>query len=425
MPEDVNAKPLLPTILLLISPTANLAAEPQLSLAALLAEAEANAPSLRSAASRVAEAKTLPSQVGALPDPMVSASLQNESLDALTLGDTQMSNLTFSWSQELPYPGKRALRAAAARAEAGVAAADVERIRRDLSASVKAVYVELHRIHRVRALVEENRRLFAALRDASRSRFETGEAPLEGTLGAGAEISRIDVELAELDGERAAAEARLAGLLGRSDSAAFGTAVSRPVEADFEVEALVRVASEDSTRVVILRAAAWRDEARVEALRRDLKPDFSWSAGYAYRGSLDPMVMGMLGVKLPLFRDRKQAQAVAGAEHSLEAVRHEAADAQIEAEASAREALARASSVLAQSRVLEEAVVPQARAALDAATAAYATGRVDFSTILNYARALLADARKLEELRAQRLTALALLEPSVGQDLVLPSGDPS
>lgn len=420
----MNAKLLLPTVLFLCA-TASFAEESPLSLAALLAEAEANAPALRAAASRVAEAETLPSQAGALPDPMVSASLQNESLDAFTLGDTMMSNLTLSWSQEIPYPGKRALRAEAARAESGVAATEAERIRLELLAGVKATYIELHRIHRVRGLVEENRRLFVALRDASRARFEAGEAPLEGTLGGGAEISRIDVELAELDGERAEAEARLARLLGRGDRAPFGPAVAPPVEAPFDADALVRAASEDSTRLAVLRAAERREEARIESLRRDLKPDFSWSAGYAYRGSLDPMVMGMFGVRLPLFRDRKQAQAVAGAARALEAVRHEADDAAIEAEAAVREALARAASADEQARVLEEAVVPQARAALDAATAAYATGRVDFATILGYARELLADAQRLEDLRARRLAALALLEPAVGRDLVLPTGDPS
>lgn len=422
---DVRSKRPLHVALLLAAIPAAAGEPPPLDLAALLAEAESSAPSLHAAASRILEAETLPSQAEALPDPMLSFSLQNERLDAFTLGDSPMSNATFTWTQEIPFPGKRALRAEAARTESGLAAAGAERIRRDLVAAVKALYVELHRIHRVRGLVEENRRLVVALRDASRARFETGEAPLEGTLGAGAEIARIDAELEELDGQRAEAEARLARLLGRSEADHFGPAVAAPAVAPFDPDELLRVASLDSTRVSVLRAAERREEARIESLRRDLKPDFSWSAGYAYRGSLDPMVMGMFGVTLPLFRDRKQVQAVAGAERSLEAVRHEAKDAALEAESSVREALARAESAEDQARVFEHAVLPQARAALDAATAAYATGRVAFATILSYARELLADARRIEDLRARRLSTLALLEPAVGRDLVLPTGDPS
>ncbi len=419
-----GTRPLQLALFLAAIPAA--AGEPTpLDLAALLAEAEAAAPSLHAAASRIRAAETLPSQAAALRDPMLSFSLQNESLDAFTLGDSPMSNATFTWTQEIPFPGKRALRAEAARAERGIAVADSERIRRDLVAAVKSLYVELHRIHRVRGLVEENRRLVVVLRDAARARFETGEAPLEGTLGAGAEIARIDAELEELDGERAEAEARLARLLGRSDAARFGPAVAVPAVIPFDPDDLLRAASLDSARGAVLRAAERREEARVESLRRDLKPDFSWSAGYAYRGSLDPMVMGMFGVTLPLFRDRKQVQAVAAAERSLEAVRHETKDAALEAESFVREALARAESAERQARVLEDAVLPQSRAALDAATAAYATGRVEFATILPYARPLLADARRIEDLRARRLSTLALLEPAVGRDLVAPTGDPS
>lgn len=399
-----------------------LSGEGSLDLSALLAEVEASAPSLKAAASRVAEAETLPSQAAALPDPVISTSFQNESLDSWTLGDTPMSNITFSWSQEIPYPGKRARRTEAARAEAGVAAAATDRVRLDLRARVKSAFVDLHRIHRVRGLVEENRRLLEAIRDTARAKFETGGAPLEGTLGAGAEIARLDAEIAALDGERAEAEARLASLLGRRGDPTFGTADQPPVEVPFDARALADGAEEGSAQVAILRATASRDEARIEALRLEEKPDFSWSAGYAYRRDLDPMVMGMFGVRLPLFRDAKQRRAVAQAERALDAVRHETDQALIEASASVREGLARAATAAARVRVLENAVVPQARAALDAATAAYASGRVDFGTILEYARALLADARVVENLRAERLTALALLEPAVGRDLVVPAG---
>jgi outer membrane protein TolC len=422
---DVLTKRLLHAVLLLSAIPAAAGELPLLDLAALLSEAEASAPALRAAGSRVLAAETLPARAEALPDPMVSFSLQNESLETFTLGDSQMSNATFTWTQEIPFPGKRALRAEAARAESGVATAEAERIRREILAAVKTLYVELHRIHRVRGLVEENRRLVVALRDASRARFETGEAPLEGPLGAGAEIARIDAEIEDLEGQRSEAEAGLTRLLGRSETDRFGPAVAAPAVAPFDPDELLRAAALHATRVGVLRAVERREEARIESLRRDLKPDFSWSAGYAYRGSLDPMVMGMFGVTLPLFRDRKQVQALAGAERSLEAVRHEAKDAALEAESSVREALARAKSAEDQARVFEDAVLPQARAALDAATAAYTTGRVDFATILGYARELLADARRIEDLRARRLAALALLEPSVGRDLVLPAGDPS
>lgn len=410
----------VPLCLWLLTAGPGLSAEP-LSLAALLDEAESNAPTLRAAAARVAAAETLPDQAGALPDPMVETSIQHESLSTWTLGETQMSNLAFTWTQELPYPGKRALRVAAARTEAGVAEAETTRLRLELRALVKAAYIELHRIHRVRALIVESRGLLESLRDSARVRFETGQAPLEGVLGAGAEIARLDVALVALDADRAHAEARLAWRIGRPPGSEFATAEVGPVELTFEWESLAHAGVERSATIGVLRAATRRDEARIAALRRESKPDFSWSAGYAYRGSLDPMVMGMFGVRLPLYRDRKQLRAVAQAEHDLEALRQQTADAELESATAAHDAMVHAATTQSQVRILEESVIPQSRAALDAATAAYATGRVDFGTALAHLESLLDDSRRIEELRAERLTMLALIEPEVGHDLVVPA----
>ncbi len=406
--------------LLLLTAGPGLRAEP-LSLAALLDEAETGAPTLRAAAARVAAAETLPDQAGALPDPTVATSIEHESLSTWTLGETQMSNLAFTWTQELPYPGKRALRVAAALTEVGVAEAEATRLRLERRAQIKAAYIELHRIHRVRALVAESRGLLESLRDSARARFATGQAPLEGVLGAGAEIARQDLALVALDADRSHAEARLARWIGRRAGSEFATAEVAPVELPADWESIALATAERSARIGVLRAATRRDEARIAALRREEKPDFTWSAGYAYRGSLDPIVLGMFGVRLPIYRDRKQTRAVTQAEHDLEALRQETTDAELESATAVHDAMVHAATTRSQVRILEETVMPQSRAAFDAATAAFATGRVDFGTVLSHLESLLDDSRRIAELRAERLTLLALIEPEVGHELIVPA----
>jgi hypothetical protein len=66
--------------------------------------------------------------------------------------------------------------------------------------------------------------------------------------------------------------------------------------------------------------------------------------------------------------------------------------------------------------------LPQARAALAAAEASYAAGRTEFGVVLDLLRAVLEDARRIEELRARRRLVLAALEPAVGRELILPPG---
>ena len=71
-------------------------------------------------------------------------------------------------------------------------------------------------------------------------------------------------------------------------------------------------------------------------------------------------------------------------------------------------------------RLIETEILPQARAAYDAAQAAYQNGRADFATVFDDFLSLLDDARRLETLRAGYLASLASLEPLTGAELVLP-----
>ena len=82
-----------------------LRAEEPLDLAALLAEAERANPDLLARTARAQAAEEIPSQRGALPDPMLSISYTNDGLDAFTLGSSQFSNVTARWDQTIPARG--------------------------------------------------------------------------------------------------------------------------------------------------------------------------------------------------------------------------------------------------------------------------------------------------------------------------------
>jgi hypothetical protein len=104
-------------LLSLAAPAALQAAPAPLDLAALLREAREANPALASARGRLAAAEAAPSQAEAPPDPMASVTLNNEGLDALTLGDSDDTFILLRWEQEVRYPGKRRLAGAAARGE--------------------------------------------------------------------------------------------------------------------------------------------------------------------------------------------------------------------------------------------------------------------------------------------------------------------
>jgi outer membrane protein TolC len=391
-----------------------------LDLSALLAEAEANAPAVRAASHRIAAVAERAPQAQALPDPLLSLTYTNESLDQITWGESMDTGATVTWTQEFPGGGKRDAREQVALAERRVAVESSSAILATVRARVFMAYVELHRIDRTRAIVEGSRPLLETARDAARVRFENGEGTLADVLKAGTALSRLEIELAALDGERARAEADLGGALGRTGPASFPPALDAPVELPWDPAAAEAGALENAPELRRLAAEAGRETSRIEAARRELKPDWMGSAAYTERGPLESMVMGMVGVRLPLWRDRKQARAIAEAERELDAVAADTDGARAALVAEVRTVSARIDEAGRRTTLLEQAIVPQRRAALDAVLAAYRNGRADFPSVVEEIDGLIAEAIEIETQRGARLAALASLEPLTGRAWLAP-----
>lgn len=395
---------------------------PPIDLATILALADASNPDILALQERTEALKHVPSQVNAYPDPQFSVSLTNESLDKWTVGTSDMSNITLSWLQEVPYSGKRGLAADVAKADVDVSSQAVEVTRLRVRAAVKEAYAELYRIDRTWEIVEESRKLLQGFRDAARARQETGDGILENVLKADTEITQIDVELAGLAQDRRSAAASLNALLGRSEDAPLGPALSAPAIRTPDKDTVEKDALERSPELAMGRAAARRDEVRVDLAKRNLKPDFMWGAGYANRGSLDPMVMGMFGIRLPLYKGRKQQEAVVQSEHDLNATRRELDSRSVAILAEVRDLLARADRASEQMRLIQDGTLPLARGALDSAAASYSSGRAEFVTVIEDFRSLLGYQKDFEMQHSEQIKALAALEPLAGTEFVAPGG---
>lgn len=390
------------------------------SLSSLLSEAESSHPALAAAAERRIALEREPERAGTLPDPELSFSIRNESLDRFTLGDSPMSNVEATWTQPMPREAKRRTAGEVARAELEAAASAESDLRATIRARVKQAWIELARVDRTRSIVEENRKVMVVLRDAARVRYENGGGLLENVLNAGAAIARLDLELSDLDRARALAEARLGEAVGRAGPATFDRVDDFPEASPWDGDELERLALDRSTTLALARSRAELGERRVDAARTDLKTDWAWRAGYAERGGLDSIVSGGVSFRLPIRADRGQRLTIARREHEAEAAREDVDAAVVEIVGKIRAASAQARYADRNARLIETEILPQARAAYDAAQAAYQNGRADFATVFDDFLSLLDDARRLETLRAGYLASLASLEPLTGAELVLP-----
>jgi outer membrane protein TolC len=356
-----------------------------------------------------------------MPDPTLTAAYTNEGLDSLTLGSTPDASLAFTWTQDLPYPGKRRLAGEVARAEVTTAEQQIEAARVRVRSAVKRLYFDLHRIDRSAEILEETRKVLASFVESARARYESGEGALENVLKAQTEVLAIEVEVEMNRQERRATEAMLVSSLGRRTDATFGRAQRLPPIVAPDRTALDERAASISPELRVLQAMADTEARRLDLSRRNLKPDLMYGAGYSSRGGLDPMVMGMVGIRLPLYRGRKQAQAVAATESLLEAARRDVERGRIELAAQVRELFTRLDSAGALAHLYADGLIPQARSTLDAASGSYAAGQTDFLALLDDALKLLRYEIELERQRVDALQALVGLEELTGADLIAPA----
>jgi outer membrane protein, heavy metal efflux system len=135
------------------------------------------------------------------------------------------------------------------------------------------------------------------------------------------------------------------------------------------------------------------------------------------------MVSVGLSVDLPLFRGRKQDQAVLEAGETL--AEHEARHREMVADV--RSEVARRYNALVRTRerllLVGDGVIPQARATVESATGAYQAGRVEFASLLEAQAVLFRNEIELTRLLADFGRELAELEATVGRQIDLTAAE--
>ncbi|MGI9179045.1 MAG: TolC family protein [Longimicrobiaceae bacterium] len=427
-------------VALLAAPLGGARAQGPAPLAELLAEARQRNPEIQ-AARRMAEAAAarIP-RAGALPDPMLSLGMMNLPAGTLDPRDEMMAMGTVEVGQRLPAPGTRAAREAIARAAHESAGLEAEETEREVLARLKGAYYEALFLERARDVLTRNRALLVDLAEVTRARFAVGRAPQQDVLRTQTEITRLDEQLAGLDARRTAALAELNAVLQRPPTApltpvypesVLALARAAPTRAAFTAAALDAGLGDGFPSLAELQARAVQErpmlrahESRIAESRatvalagRERIPDVDLMLGYGARWGRMDMLSAMVSLPLPLFAARKQRQAVIEAEHLLAAneLRHHQMVSEIQADVTTRyAALVRTRE---QTLLLSDGVIPQARATVESAVAAYQAGRVEFVSLLDAQAALFRHEIELARQLADFGRELAALELAAGVHL--------
>jgi outer membrane protein TolC len=405
---------------LIISPAASAQPPARLSVTDAISEALAKNPEIAAAQKRYDAARQRPVQERALPDPMLSAgyNASGNPLPGAGLGTEPVANIGFMVSQELPYPGKRDLRASIASREADAEFQQIDVARLTITARVKQAYYRLAYTYAVGEVLTRNRALLNTLLSVSESRYTVGQAAQQDVIKAQTQISILDLQLEHVRQERATREGDLNALFARPTASPIAQPDDLQLTAfDLALDALVAAANEHAPMLRRDQILINRSQLAVDAARKDYKPDFAVNGGYYFMGAMPSMYEFRFDVKIPLQRERRAA-AVAEQLSAVEQAHSTYDSSRLGLQGRIQEDFQMASTSVRLARLYRDVVLPQARLALESSMASYQTGRVDFlSVVTNFTTVLEYEMSYFDELASYH-TAVSRLEEMTGIVLV-------
>ncbi|HWP38431.1 MAG TPA: TolC family protein, partial [Gemmatimonadales bacterium] len=389
-----------------------------LPLEQAVAQVRAANPMLRAARLRAEAAWERVPQAAALPDPEVSFGLMNRMVNGLGSTMDPMTMNQFQLNQMLPWPGKLGFAKDRAQRLAQADQLDADDTELMLIARVKSVYYEVAYIDRALEIMANSRDLLRDFAQVSQTMYAVGSGLQQDVLQAQVAVARMTEEITVMQQERIAMAARLNALMGRDATEPVGALELPEVGAELPgIDTLMALAVERRPRLRAARERVLAAEAAYRLARRELYPDLMLGASYGQRPAFDDMASLMIGIRVPLWARSRQLPMRKEMQAMQAMADAEARDVYNETFAELAELRAEAMRSLNLSRLYATAIVPQARASVDAALAAYRVGKVDYMSLVENQMTVNRYQTESVRLAAAYHKAVAEVEALVGTDL--------
>jgi outer membrane protein TolC len=388
----------------------------------LLTEAGRNNPSIQAARQGWQAAQQVPTQVSTLPDPQFTVQHFSVGSPRPFAGYTnsEFAYIGLGVSQDFPYPGKLRLRGEVAKREADVLQQRYESVRRSVLAGIKSAYFQLGYLYRTLAILESDGELLQQVGKAAEARYRSGMGNQQDLLQAQLEQTKLLREITMHHLEVAKLQAQIKQLLNRPQSSPdIEPADLSETPLEYSFEQLLSATKTQNPEISGAGKMVERQNLQVDLARKDFYPDFNLQ--YMWQRT-DPTkfrayYMLSFGIRVPIYRGRRQRPELAQAEAELNRSRseYEAQSQHVAFELRTEYETAQKTAELL--KVYREGLLPQARAEFQAGVAAYQNNRQDFQALL----ASFLDVLRLDEEYWQRAaeheTALARLEELTGLSL--------
>jgi cobalt-zinc-cadmium efflux system outer membrane protein len=318
--------------------------------------------------------------------------------------------------QDIRLWGKYGLERNIAQADAEAAKFQGRATVTELVAQVIAAHGEYNAAHEAVGISQEIKRRFDAFLDLLRSRYGATSVDQQDVIKAEIEAATAEGDVVRRQGELKSAAARLNALIGRPSLAPLAAPTGfRPVRAIglAQVQALAR-----SANPMLAMAGAQSNSAAQTKSLTDLNyyPDVTLGAKYVQRPGTDDTGEFMVGLKLPLQYQAKDAeQRAAGARLGAAQARNEALRLRIDGQVADVWFSIDALHKVVQIYVSRQ--LPPARASVDNARSGFQAGSTDISAVFEAERRLRSVQLDLLRLKVELQAKHAEMERLAGGSL--------
>src|SRR6266851_4227636 len=386
------------------------------SLRALVQEAEQKNPQIAASFHAWQASRNVPKQVSALPETQLSVQQFSVGSPRPFAGysNSDFAYIGFGASQDIPYPGKRQLRAQVAEHGADSMEAQTDSMRRTVVGNLKLVYFRLAYIQQTLGVLQRSDSLLTQVQEAAEARYRVGQGNQQDVLKAQLQHTKILQEIAHHHQEEGLLEAQIKQLLGRPQESADIVAETLKVRSlPYTAAELLQRARDQNPDVRSKGASIRQQETRVELAHKNFRPDFNVQYIYEHTGSqARDYYMATFGIRLPN-RGRQKAE-LAEAQQNQERAQQELDAESQRVFSEVQQQYVRAKTSEERLKIYSDGLVPQSEATFRSALSAYQSNRQDFESLLSgFLDVLNLDLEYRNEL-AEHESALAELERLTG-----------
>jgi outer membrane protein TolC len=355
------------------------------------------------------------------PDPELQIGFMNRSLPSFAPMDP-LGMTSLQVMQMLPLNGKLALTGRVATEQAGAARDRADEVRWDVRSRVAMAFYDLYATDRAIAVANDTRRLLQSIAKTAQSMYAVGDGRQADVLKAQVEVARMTEDIVRMHTMRTSAIATLTALVNATLDSALGTAESPELPLDLPpLDTLQRLAEEHRPMIRAGLAEVRAADARSTLAAREIWPDLQVGVQYGQRSGAmgtERMASLMLGATLPVFAGSRQYRM----RDEAEAMKVMALADLATMRAQTRARVADLHATITRARNLSElyrgSVLPQSRAAVTSALAAYRVGQVNLMTLLDNQMTVNRYEQELFTLEAEQGKAIAELEMMIGRELL-------